>query len=179
MTRKMLSVWLSELGAVDSLLSRMVEAGRIDLTILQPLAKLQEFSSQKEVFWKNNKSVSARSAFTLYHGWRNLRLTTSRMRARFIEAERRHENPSTAIEGSRVVPNLVDVYAILSQAEGKELSGDQAGEILDRVTELRNVAYHAGMLPSIREELAEADGKVFLRELEKFVAGIEAVSSTS
>lgn len=167
---------LSEFATVGSSLADMIEQERIDLKIITRLDALISFFGEKEKYWKDNNSVSARSAFALYHAWRNLRLIASKMRSRFQEAEKRHENPKTAVDGLRVLPSLLDVYTHLSEVEGRELSNDENTATYDGITQLRNTAYHSGMLPSMSEELQEADNKAVIEEFENFAAvGTEVV----
>jgi len=164
---------LSEFATIGSSLAAMIEQDKIDPQIITRLDALVSFFGEKEKYWKDNKSVSARSAFALYHAWRNLRLIASKMRTRFLGAERRHENPKTAVDGLRVLPNLLDVYTNLAEVEGRELSKDEDTATYDRITDLRNVAYHSGMLPSMKEELREVDRRAIIEEFEKFASGIQ------
>ena len=164
---------LSEFATVGSSLATMIEEEKIDLKIIARLDALISFFEEKEKYWKDNKSVSARSAFALYHAWRNLRLIASKMRIRFQGAEKRHENPKTAVDGLRVLPSLLDVYTHLFEVEGRELSKDEDTATYDGITQLRNVAYHSDMLPSMNDELREVDRRSIVEEFERFATGIE------
>ena len=164
---------LSEFAAIGSSLATMIEQEKIDLKIITHLDALISYFEEKEKYWKDNKSVSARSAFALYHAWRNLRLIASKMRSRFQGAQKRHENPETAVDGLRVLPSLLDVCMHSSEVEGRELSKDEDTATYDGITQLRNIAYHRGMLPSTNDELREVDRRSIVEEFEKFATGIE------
>ena len=164
---------LSEFATIGSSLATMVEQEKIDPQIVTRLDALISFFREKEKYWKGNKSVSLASAFALYHAWSNLRLIASKMRYRFQLAEKRHENPKTAVDGLRVFPTLLDVCTHLSEVGDRELTEDEDTATYDGVTELRNIAYHSGMLPSMDEELREVDKKAVIEEFEKFATGIQ------
>jgi hypothetical protein len=167
---------LSEFAAIGSSLTSMVEQKRIDLIVVNKLDSLLHLLSEKEAYWQSNRNVSSRSAFTVYHGWRNVRLVVNKMRTRFIEAQGRHENPQVAVESLKVLPSLLDVYTCLLELGEKELPRDEMTATFNRITELRNVAYYSGMLPSISEELQEADKKAVIEEFENFAAvGTEVI----
>jgi hypothetical protein len=55
--------------------------------------------------------------------------------------------------------------------DGRELSKDEDTATYDGITQLRNVAYHSGMLPSMNDELREVDRKAVIEEFEKFANG--------
>lgn len=158
---------LSQFSAVSSRLAAMIEQEKIDPLIVNQLGALVRLFAEKEEQRRTDKSISTESAFTKYHAWRNLRLVTSKMKERFLEAERLHENPKAAVDGLKVLPSLLDTYTILVETEGRELLRDEGTETLNRVTELRNIAYHSRMLPSMREELQELDRKALLEEFER------------
>lgn len=162
---------LSEFATIGSSLATMTEQKKIDLKIITQLDALISFFEEKEKYWKDSKSVSASSAFALYHAWCNLRLIASKMRSRFQEAEKRHVNPKTAVDCLRILPSLLDVYTNLSEVDGRELSKDEDTATYDGITQLRNVAYHSGMLPSMNDELREVDRKAVIEEFEKFANG--------
>jgi len=170
---------LSEFATIGSSLATMIEQEKIDLKIITHLDALISYFEEKEKYWREqvrtgeNKSVSARSAFALYHAWRNLRLIASKMRSRFQGAQKRHENPETAVDGLRVLPSLLDVCMHSSEVEGRELSKDEDTATYDGITQLRNIAYHSRMLPSTNDELREVDRRSIVEEFEKFATSIE------
>jgi hypothetical protein len=164
---------LSEFATIGSSLATMIEQDKIDPQIVTRLDALISFFSEKEKYWKDNKSVSSTSAFALYHAWSNLRLIASKMRYRFQWAGKRHENPKTAVDGLQVLPSLLDVYTHLSEVGERELTKDEDTATYDGITELRNIAYHSGMLPTMAEELREVNKKAVIEEFEKFAAGIQ------
>ena len=170
---------LSELATVGSDLSTMIEQEKTDPRIVDRLDSLVRFFAEREEHWRTDKSVSTKSAFTIYHGWRNLRLIASKMRGRFLAVEKHHENPKAAVDGLKVLPSFLDTYTNLVEVEGRELSRDEDTATLNRITELRNVAYHSGMLPSMREELQEVDRKALLEEFERLATGIGRAQDTS
>lgn len=164
---------LSEFATIGSSLATMIEQEKIDPQIVTRLDALISFFREKEKYWKDNKSVSLTSAFALYHAWSNLRLIASKMRYRFQGAEKRHENPKTAVDGLRVLPSLLDVYTHLSEVGDRELAKDEDTATYEWITELRNIAYHSEMLPSMDEELREVNKKAVIEEFEKFATGIQ------
>jgi hypothetical protein len=164
---------LSEFATIGSSLATMIEQEKIDLKIVTQLDALVSFFEEKEKYWKGNKSISPMSAFALYHAWSNLRLIASKMRDRFQMAEKRHENPKTAVDGLRLLPTMLDVFTHLSEVGDRDLTKDEDTATYDGTTELRNIAYHSGMLPSMNEELREVDKKAVIEEFERFATGIQ------
>jgi hypothetical protein len=161
---------LSEFAAIGTSLTNMVEAEKVDLAVIPRIDALLKFSVDREGVWRNNDSVSPQTAFTVYHTWRNLRLVTAKMRESLLKAEQMRENPEAAIQGLKVLPSMLETFTGMVESEGKELSKEERTAILNRVTDLRNAAYHSDMLPSIEEELQETTMENIVEEFDKIAA---------
>ena len=170
---------LSEFAAIGSGLSKMVEDKKIDLAIIPRVEALVNFSSDRESNWRQNKSVSPETAFTVYHTWRNLRLIAVKMRQRLYDAERMHQNPDTAVDGLKVLPSMLEVFTGMVAVEGKELSKYERTAALDRITELRNAAFHSDMLPSLDDELQETNVKDFVEAFDSFATNARQADETA
>jgi hypothetical protein len=68
---------------------------------------------------------------------------------------------------------MLDLYTHLSEVGDRELTKDEDTATYDGTTELRNIAYHSGMLPSMNEQLREMDKKAVIEEFEEFATGIQ------
>lgn len=163
---------LSELAHIGSAISGMVEYGKIDALVTDRLSRVVESIEKKEEEWRNRASAMPEGTFAAYHAWRNLRLVACKMQNRFLKALGKHENPTTAVDSLKVFPAFFEVCAGLCEMEGRKWSGEDELAMLSRITDLRNIAYHANMLPSLDEELREVSRREVLSEFERFAAGI-------
>lgn len=173
------AVVLSRFGDIGTRLDAMIDRKQLDMSILQPLDELARFARSKEELWKTYKGVSPKSAFVVYHSWRNIRLIFDKIQNRFLEASKRHENPLVAVDTSKVLASLVDAYTGVTEVEGRELAKDEQFATLNRITELRNVAYSCNMLPSIDDELKETDRKNIVEEFDNFAIAVRASEETT
>jgi len=177
--RRSFAVVLSQLGDIGTRLDGMIEQKKLDMSIVHPLDELIQFSQNREEHWKTYKGLSTKSAFVTYHSWRNIRLILEKIKSRFLEAEIRHENPGVAIDGAKVLGSLVDAYTGVTEIEGRELSKDEQSATLNRITELRNVAYSCNMLPSIDDELREADKEAVIEVFDNFAVAVRSSEETT
>jgi hypothetical protein len=138
----------------------MEKRGKVDLSILEKFDSLAKSLTTSERLWLENKASDPVDAFVLYHAYRSMVSVVGSMRERFLNAPEKRDNPKVVDDARLVLPSLFNVFAIVKPMETQILSPGLRSHILRRVQDMRRVASHAGMLPSIGEGSAVDKSRV-------------------
>lgn len=144
-----------ELHVFDSSYKKLEEMGnkrRVDLSILEEVDLLMKRFKELEIFWTENKKAKVEDAFIMYHCARNCSNVLARMRGHFLEAEKKHLNPSVVREAQQILPTLSSLYSIVILPLEKPLNKEQQTHITQRLRDMRNIASSLSLLPTFQEE---------------------------
>lgn len=155
-------------------LEEMENKGKIDLTILEEFDLLAKKFKAIELFWVENKRVNVEDAFLLYHCARNCRTILTRMRNRFLEAEKKHLNPDVAIDSLQIIPVLNALYEIVTVPVEKSLNKEQQMHIIQRLKEMRNIAASLSFLPTFQEETENINMIKLKKHFKELAESLEA-----
>lgn len=149
-------------NALTSLYKQLVntqETGKIAKSIFDIFDIIIKDFEKTEEFWIERKEIPVESAFLLYHSSRNSRLILEKMKARFLMAEEKKENPKVADDSLFVFPYLNDLCFLTSSLKEKNITPELKTIISQKLGTLRSVASAYSMLPLPEEEIKGLDKK--------------------
>lgn len=167
---------INYINEMRSDLNKMETKGVVDFSFMSKIEWLNTEVERTKQYWINQKEVSIGSAFIFYSAMHNTNLILEKMKKRFRNAKKVHDNPKIACDSLLVIPIISEVYHKTIQAaeEKQKLNPFLPNVMLHLVSTLRTTAKFAGLLPTLNEEVKKIDKnklKETAKELDKkFVA---------
>jgi len=156
-------------------LQKMESLEKVDLSIVDTIDKLINSCISTENFWRDNEQITIHNSFLLYHASRNAQIILKKMRKRFIEAEKMHENPSVVHDSICIIPPLSELCATLSFLAKQILNKQLIDNVSEIVEYLRDVAYANDLLPTPKEEMEEIDQENLKKRFGEFAGTLQAM----
>jgi hypothetical protein len=156
-------------------LQEMEATGKVNLSIVNTIDKLIDSCAVTENFWRDDEQVKIQQSFLLYHASRNSRIILKKMKKRFIEAAEKHENPSVVHDSIHVLPQLNELYTMLSSLTKQTPSKQLVDNVSEKVDYLRDTAYLNNMLPTPEEEMEELDQRHVKKRFGEFAGTLQAM----
>jgi len=155
-------------------LEEMEDKGRVDLSILEEFDFIMKQFKELELFWIENKKAKVEDAFLLYHCARNCGNVLTKMRTRFLEAEKKHLNPDVVRDAQQIMPTLSAVYEIVALPLKEPLNKELQMHIIQRLKEMRNIASSLSFLPTFEEETKDINMTKFKRHFLELAESLQA-----
>ncbi|MDI9609569.1 MAG: hypothetical protein QFX34_04730 [Candidatus Verstraetearchaeota archaeon] len=147
----------------------MKEEHRVDLSALAHIRSAADECKKIEKKWVSETKIDTVSAYNLYHAARNIRIVLEKMERRFLKANELHENPSVVNEAVEVLPDLIELFELISGIKDGDNAHKYVNLVQKKVKMLRKVADGAGMLPTPEEEANTIDRHKYLDQLSKMI----------
>ena len=131
------------LKEIEDSLNHMEETGKVELSILDNLNKLQEFLKAIKTKWIENSDTDG---FYFYQAARNVELILGRMVYRFQNSKIANDNPKIAEDSLVLLPAINRVLEI---TETDNITPDLIDSVLRRTEDLRRTAIRTKLIESL------------------------------
>jgi hypothetical protein len=155
-------------------LEEMENEGKVDLSIIKEIDILIGQFKRFEQVWIESKRIKVEDAFLLYHCSRNSSYVLTKMRTKFLEAEKKHLNPKVAQDAQQIIPTLNALYEIVNQPFEGTLSKEQQMHMIQRLEEMRNIASSISLLPTFQEETKDINMTRYRRHFQGLAELLQA-----
>jgi hypothetical protein len=154
------------LAEMSTLLWKMEETGEVDLTIVPKIDESMSLLTELQNKIVDNKATELKQDFLAYHIVRNINLTLEKMKSRFLDAKKNHDNPIVAEDSLAMIPVLAESFQVAENIMNGQLTTTDQRMIIERVRVLRDSMFTNSILVSGDEETArvsktelDAEGK--------------------
>lgn len=150
--------------SITNSLNKMEEEGKVDLSIVNTLDELNTYFRQIQDKWLRSKERE--HSFYFYYATRNAQLVIEKMKDRFLTSQTNKDNPQIAEDSLVLVPILGD---LLQLTDRDTANAQLANRTIERVRQLRAIAYDVRLLPSPNKELEQSDKKKVAKKIDEIM----------
>ena len=156
------------IGEICESLSRMENAGKVDVSILGSLDKLRQAVRKNQAKWLEHTNTDA---YYFYHATKDMELVLDRMEQRFKDSQGACDNPKVARDSLAVMTIMDDV---LHMVETGDASRPVPDEVLNRTLDLEDTAERLDMIRQLEGDEAIVDKDMERRVYEEMARALEA-----
>lgn len=142
----------ANIGQIASLLDKMEDEGRIDVSVIPKIEASEVIVKNLENQILSKEDIDVKASFLAFHILRNLSLTLEKMKSRFLKAPESHDNPSVAEDSIPLMPLLAESFDLASSLFVQRLSPKDEDFIIQKIQVLRGAIANSSMLASNLEE---------------------------